>query len=240
MVTRHRTPCSMGRYIAIEGPEKSGKSTFTKMLEEKLIELDYSVILHKEPLRFNDEVRAILNRLLTRMLVDSCITGRKTTEILQENLAALALFMMDRMHYIKTTISPAITNVSGNIIISDRCVLSSWIYQYFLVRHLYCEIGFTKEQEDILSKTKDMLSFFTRTHGNIPHSTIILQHMPEFERPNDTEMVDTNIELNEALRHLYKEIPETIPCIGPTIIRLDQDTPYDDKSIMKLVERLNL
>lgn len=103
-----------GIFITLEGPDGSGKSTITKLLSEYLKEKGHDVLTTREPggTKISEDIRKII--------LDSRNTSMSdTTEAL--------LYAASRAQHVSQKISPAINE--GKIIICDRFVLSSLVYQ---------------------------------------------------------------------------------------------------------------
>ncbi len=100
-----------GLFIVLEGGEGSGKTTVTKLLEIALNDLNYSVIITREPggVKVAEEIR--------KVIMDNDLDYK--TEAL--------LFASARIEHLKNKIKP---NLALNkIVISDRYIDSSVVYQ---------------------------------------------------------------------------------------------------------------
>lgn len=96
-----------GVFIAVEGSDGTGKTTFIANLEKELIEYGFSVLITKEP---------------------SC--GKIGELIINNNWKKIVLAYLiaaDRLDHLEKIIIPNI--VKGVIVISDRYVGSSYVYQ---------------------------------------------------------------------------------------------------------------
>lgn len=104
-----------GLLIALEGIDGSGKSTLARLLEQQLSNLQYPVLLTKEPggTPLGKELRTILQQ----RAVHAC------------PLAEYLLFAADRAEHFDQLIIPALK--SGKLVISDRMADSSLVYQGF-------------------------------------------------------------------------------------------------------------
>lgn len=102
----------MGKFIVFEGGHGSGKTTLTSKLSEYLINQGKKVTLTKEP--FNQEIKETIETLSVN------------EEKLDKNLAILYLLTADRFLHTRY-IQERLRN--NNFIISDRYVLSSFVYQ---------------------------------------------------------------------------------------------------------------
>ena len=102
-----------GMFIALEGIDGSGTSTQTRLLARRLRDEGYRVLETCEPSR-GPIGRMIRERLSTR------------SEPVEPATLAL-LFAADRLEHVAREIEPALAE--GVIVISDRYVLSSLVYQ---------------------------------------------------------------------------------------------------------------
>lgn len=103
-----------GKLIVFEGPDGSGKSTILKNVNQKLLDLGYEILLVREPggTHISEKIRDII--------IDNDnknMTGK--TEAL--------LFAASRAQLIEEKIKPALEE--GKIVLCDRFVLSSLVYQ---------------------------------------------------------------------------------------------------------------
>lgn len=101
-------------FIAIEGMDGTGKSTQIKLLQGKLLDMGKSVVITREPggSRIGDQIREILLN--------------PENKEMQARTEAL-LYAASRAQHLGQTIIPALNQ--GKIVISDRYVLSSYVYQ---------------------------------------------------------------------------------------------------------------
>ncbi|SDY99142.1 dTMP kinase [Proteiniborus ethanoligenes] len=103
-----------GIFITLEGPDGSGKSTITRLLSEYLKEKGQDVVTTREPggTKISEDIRTII--------LDS-----KNTSM--SNVTEALLYAASRAQHVSQKIAPAIEE--GKIIICDRFVLSSLVYQ---------------------------------------------------------------------------------------------------------------
>ncbi len=103
-----------GIFIALEGPDGSGKSTITKKIGDYLEETGRDYIITREPggTPVGEEIRGI-------------ILDKNNTEIGNETEALL--YAAARAQHVKEKINPALAE--GKLVISDRFVFSSLAYQ---------------------------------------------------------------------------------------------------------------
>ena len=103
-----------GIFITLEGPDGSGKSTITRLLSEYLKEKGQDVVTTRETggTKISEDIRTII--------LDS-----KNTSM--SNVTEALLYAASRAQHVSQKIAPAIEE--GKIIICDRFVLSSLVYQ---------------------------------------------------------------------------------------------------------------
>lgn len=104
------------RYIALEGPDGSGKSTQMKMLVRAFEEAGLPFVQIREPgaTEVGKQIREIL-------LTGACDKLDATTEAL--------LFSADRRHTILTVVRAALAK--GEFVLSDRTFLSTMVFQCY-------------------------------------------------------------------------------------------------------------
>lgn len=104
-----------GTLITFEGIEGSGKSTQIVMLAERLRKLGRAVTISREPgaTRLGKELRSLL--------LDPTHDPDALTELL--------LYLADRREHCRRVIGPALDR--GEIVLLDRFVDSTWVYQGF-------------------------------------------------------------------------------------------------------------
>ncbi len=102
-----------GLFIVFEGPDKSGKTTQAKLLENYLNEKKYKVILTREPggTQISEKIR--------RLILDP--------QNLISPLCELLLYEASRADHVENLIKPALNK--GYIVISDRFTIASLVYQ---------------------------------------------------------------------------------------------------------------
>lgn len=103
-----------GKFITFEGGEGSGKSTIAQYVAEELIKLGYPALFTREPggIPAAEEIRKVL----------------LNPEFKLDDIEAEALlFAASRIIHIKKKVLPALKE--GKIVLSDRYVHSSYVYQ---------------------------------------------------------------------------------------------------------------
>lgn len=105
-----------GRFIAVEGPDGSGKSTVAKLLKEKLEDKGHKVVLTREPggTEISEKIRELLLDPNNTEMAD-------TTEAL--------LYAAARAQHVEEKIKPLLKE--GYTVITDRFYYSSLAYQGF-------------------------------------------------------------------------------------------------------------
>ena len=103
-----------GLFIALEGPDGSGKSTITRLLGEYFKEKDMDYLVTREPggTMIGEEIR--------RLILDT-----ENTEMGPETEALL--YAASRGQHVHEKIRPALKE--GKIVLCDRFILSSLAYQ---------------------------------------------------------------------------------------------------------------
>lgn len=103
-----------GLFISMEGPDGSGKTTQIEKLKEYFSNKGYEVVITREPggTQISEEIRNIILDVKNEALSDM-------TEAL--------LYAASRAQHVEEKIKPALEN--GKIVISDRFVDSSIVYQ---------------------------------------------------------------------------------------------------------------
>jgi dTMP kinase len=110
---------SKGLFITFEGPDGSGKTTILKKVYEKLLSNNsYGVVLTREPGGTNNKIAEdIRNLLLNKM------------EYKIDYHAEALLFAASRAQHVHDFIQPNLEK--GNIVLCDRYIDSSIVYQGF-------------------------------------------------------------------------------------------------------------
>ena len=103
-------------FIAVEGGEGTGKSTFVKLLAEELKKKGYEVITTREPggTELGEKIRNLILENESPYLVESM------------------LFAAARQDHIIRVIEPALCSGKPTIVICDRYILSNQVYQGYI------------------------------------------------------------------------------------------------------------
>ena len=105
-----------GVFITLEGPEGSGKTTIMKKIEKLFKDLDYDVVLTREPggVEIAEEIRNV-------------ILDKKNTKM--DPLTETLLYAASRRQHLAEVVIPALE--AGKIVVCDRYIDSSIAYQGF-------------------------------------------------------------------------------------------------------------
>ncbi|NLK98807.1 MAG: dTMP kinase [Epulopiscium sp.] len=103
-----------GLFISMEGPDGSGKTTQIELLKEYFLNKGYEVIITREPggTQISEKIRDIILDVNNKAL---------------SNMTEALLYAASRAQHVEEKIKPALEN--GKIVISDRFVDSSIVYQ---------------------------------------------------------------------------------------------------------------
>ena len=103
-------------FIAVEGGEGTGKSTFVKLFAEELRKKGYEVITTREPggTKLGEKIRNLILENESPYLVESM------------------LFAAARQDHIIRVIEPALCSENPTIVICDRYILSNQVYQGYI------------------------------------------------------------------------------------------------------------
>lgn len=172
-----------GKFIVIEGMDGAGTTTQSRLLVSHFEQRGFSVTLGAEP------TKSAIGQEIRRMLsspIENC----------SELLASLALcFAADRMQHIHTTILPALSR--GDIVILDRFVLSSLVYQ-----GLHLPTSFVKEINRYAIK---------------PDLTLVLDV--------DANLAIERLSQRVSVKEFY-EAPQTLAKIRSRYVHFAQDEPF--------------
>lgn len=105
-----------GLFITVEGTDGSGKTTQIKLMEEYLVGKGYEVVLTREP------GGTIIGEKIRSLILDP-----DNTDI--GEISEMLLYASARAQIVSELIKPALA--SGKVVICDRFVDSSYVYQGF-------------------------------------------------------------------------------------------------------------
>lgn len=102
-------------FVAIEGMDLSGKSTFTNLLKTKLESFGFKVLTTREPGGTNPICSSIRDILVNNDL---------------DQMTQMLLFQANRTLHNNTVIKPALESDENVIVLSDRYFLATYVYQH--------------------------------------------------------------------------------------------------------------
>lgn len=186
-----------GLFISMEGPDGSGKSTQIELLKQYFEETGKEVIITREPggNRISEAIREIiLNKDFTEM--------SPTTEML--------LYASARAQLISEVIAPAID--SGKMVISDRFVDSSLVYQG-LARGLGVENVYEVNKHAIGDYMPDITFMF-----DLPAEVGLSRKKDQKELDRmELEGLEFHKKVAEGYREMAQRFPERITVIDATL-----------------------
>lgn len=200
-----------GMFFSFEGPDGSGKTTQIKLLKEFLEKRGYEVLITREPggTNISEQIRSI-------------ILDKNNSEM--DSITEAMLYAASRAQHVSELIKPALEE--GKIIISDRFVDSSIVYQG-IGRNL--GIDFVKRINDIAIQ------------GIMPNITFLLKISPKeglkrrFSSNEcnrlDMEKVEFHNKVYEGYLKLESLYPERI--IGVDATKSIEEVHY---AIVKVIE----
>lgn len=174
---------STGRFIVLEGVDGAGTTTQTQALGEALRSRGHIVTTTCQPSPSN------IGQLIRSLL--------RATDDPPDPRALALLFAADRLEHVRRLITPALDR--GEVVISDRYVASSWIYQ-----GLACEPAWVRE---------------INTYAPWPDLTLVLTIPVEVAAARVRARTSTPTELFDALE-LQRRIAG-----GYRALVADQDLP---------------
>lgn len=176
----------VGKYIVLEGPDGSGKSTQASRLVQQLTTFGCRAVHVREPggTRLGEAVR--------KVLLDHAHAG-------MSRRAELMLHMAARAELAEKVIRPALER--NDIVVSDRCLMSSVVYQ-----GIAGNVG-----RDAVYATADIAVGPVR-----PSLTVVVDVPVEVARARmaeaEPDRVEAEpIEFHEAVRQAYLEEAERMP-----------------------------
>ena len=188
---------SKGLFISMEGPDGSGKSTQIELLKQYFEETGKKVIITREPggNRISEAIREIiLNKEFTEM--------SPTTEML--------LYASARAQLISEVIAPAID--SGKMVISDRFVDSSLVYQG-LARGLGVENVYEVNKHAIGDYMPDITFMF-----DLPAEVGLSRKKDQKELDRmELEGLEFHKKVAEGYREMAQRFPERITVVDATL-----------------------
>lgn len=196
-----------------EGPDGSGKTTILKNINKKLINLGYPIMLVREP------GGTFISEQIREIIIDNNNTEMNSkTECL--------LFAASRAQLVEEKIKPALNR--GEIILCDRFVLSSLLYQG-VGRGL--GINEVKKINDFATGfiKPDLTIFF-----NIDYKTALMRKRANFKADRlESEDFDFHKKIFDAYIDLAKKYKEDIKQVDASL-SIEQVS----ENVLKLIEDL--
>ncbi|XJS10554.1 dTMP kinase [Aerococcaceae bacterium WGS1372] len=181
------TKKSVGKFISIEGPDGSGKSSLIKELTRQLTDLGYDVLATREPggSPIAERIREVI------LDVDNTAMDAKTEAL---------LFAAARRQHLVETILPAIE--AGKLVLTDRFIDSSIAYQG-VARGIPAEDIWTINQFGIEDHLPDMTLLI-----DVP-AEVGLERIYKAQGQRQFDRLDQeSIEFHQLVRDAFLEIEE--------------------------------
>ncbi|MDR7869680.1 MAG: dTMP kinase [Tissierellaceae bacterium] len=203
-----------GLFIALEGPDGSGKSTITKLLDDYFKDKGLDHIITREPggTKIGEDIR--------RLILDN-----ENTEMSPE--AEALLYAASRGQHVQEKILPALEE--GKIVLCDRFVLSSLAYQGvgrnlgikevkaindFAIKDVYPDLilFFYIDPEVTLSrKTKKLGGDRLEKEGNDFHNRVYNGYMELIKMyPKNIKIIDASKPISDVLAQSISEIEKVL------------------------------
>ncbi|MED3981126.1 dTMP kinase [Priestia megaterium] len=191
-----------GTFITFEGPEGAGKTTIIHMVQQKLIQEGYSIVLTREPggIRIAEQIREI-------------ILNPSNTEM-DARTEALLYTAARRQHLVEKVI-PELNK--GNIVLCDRFIDSSLAYQGN-ARGIGVEDIFAINQFAI-EQTMPQATLYFDIEPEVGLERINKGRKDEINRL-DLESLDFHYKVRDGYLSLLSEFPERIR-------RIDANQPVE-------------
>jgi dTMP kinase len=181
-----------GTFITFEGPEGAGKTTIIHMVQQKLIQDGYTIVLTREPggIRIAEQIREI-------------ILNPSNTEM-DARTEALLYAAARRQHLVEKVI-PELNK--GNIVLCDRFIDSSLAYQGH-ARGIGVEDIFAINQFAI-EQTMPQATLYFDIEPEVGLERINKGRRDEINRL-DLESLDFHYKVRDGYLSLLSEFPERI------------------------------
>ncbi|MCR8930226.1 dTMP kinase [Priestia megaterium] len=181
-----------GTFITFEGPEGAGKTTIIHMVQQKLIQESYNIVLTREPggIRIAEQIREI-------------ILNPSNTEM-DARTEALLYAAARRQHLVEKVI-PELNK--GNIVLCDRFIDSSLAYQGN-ARGIGVEDIFAINQFAI-EQTMPQATLYFDIEPEVGLERINKGRKDEINRL-DLESLDFHYKVRDGYLSLLSEFPERI------------------------------
>lgn len=199
-----------GLFIALEGPDGSGKSTITKLLGDYMRKNHIPHIITREPggTEIGEEIRSL-------------ILNNKNTHMSEETEALL--YAASRSQHISEKIKPSLDK--GKLVICDRFVLSSLAYQGrgrglgiekvkmindFAIGEVYPDLILFFDIDPSITlkrKTKSMDVDRLELEGESFHKNVYTGYMESLKMyPENIKIIDASKSIKEVLDNVIFEI----------------------------------
>lgn len=203
-----------GLFIALEGPDGSGKSTTVGLLEEYLEKKGLDYVSTREPggTEIGEDIRSI-------------ILDKKNTSMSRE--AEALLYAASRAQHVSEKIRPAVE--AGKLVICDRFVWSSLAYQGvgrdigieevkkindFAIDGMYPDLILffhIDPKVTLRRKTEDLAGDRLELEGEDFHDKVYGGYMSLLEKyPENVKIIDATKSIEEVLTRSILEIEELL------------------------------
>lgn len=202
-----------GLFIGFEGPDGSGKSTVCKLVVEELRKRYYPVVATREP------GGTPISEALRNILLDP-----KNTHIGYE--AEALMYAAARAQHIHEKIKPALEE--GNIVITDRFIMSSLAYQGH-ARNLGMEEVFKLSEFAVAGTFPDLVLFFD------VNPEVALSR--KFEQNEITRFENESVEFHKLTYEGYKK---SLEVYGKNTVLIDANGSVEEtlENCMKEIDKL--
>lgn len=205
-----------GRYFVFDGADGVGKSTWLKQFKVFLENRDYEVVLVREP------GETIAGKILREKILTSDL-GPDTN---------LELFIADRILTQEQVIKPALD--AGKIVLSDRSLLSTIVYQGLP----------NNRQDEVIARHKELTNFLFPTLGFV----CLLDYETCQARLNKRTGASTSVDENNHFdnhqeqekrqRHKYYEDAKNWAPFPITFLRFDIPTHVINQEALFQIEKV--
>lgn len=203
-----------GLFIALEGPDGSGKSTITNLIKSYLEDKNIDFIITREP------GGTALGESIREMILDKGNTDMKAeTEAL--------LYAASRAQHVHEKIRPALDQ--GKLVLCDRFVLSSLAYQGvgrnlgvekvkmindFAIDETYPDLilfFYVDPETALLRKTKDLKGDRLELEGNEFHDRVYKGYIDLIEKyPKNVKIIDATRPIKQVLEESIFQIEKIL------------------------------
>jgi len=208
------------RYIAVEGGERSGKTTSIQTITSAIQSAtNFDIISFREPHYLRSQILELLEEF-SQMLLTYLKTSELSDYIFEINNEIINLFSVERKRRLEETVWPAIWNRTDTVVLSDRSVLSTWVYQYYMLVLAMDDIEQANvahlRRRQYLQIVYEKLMLFCEP-VNIPTKFLFMSGQ-RFQRQGDTAIIDTSYKLNLLTERSYREAIIKLPFLKGNVI----------------------